>query len=370
MPRSRIKLKQFGVRVNGVLIRRSFASASAARTWQRSQKKVQDDVRAGTASLLSPTLLSVNMFDFLTSRKHMASFQHQEVYAGKYVLTRPAFRDKYVHELKRAHWKELFGPNGELIKVHGLSAASHNRVRAMVHKMYEDARSEYDPPRAVENPIRDIPEIKEPKKQIQILVTRDDIKAYVIAAYEDPLASWGIYVAIKLNTGLRQQNIIPLRWKDWKPSQRLITIREKYTRRGFKPGSKADEDERTAGVNRALELALHAWRSATSFRDDEDFIVCKADGSSMTTHPIWDANNRTLKRAGLPYLSEHKLRHTYATHYLSAGGSIHDLKLNLFHSTITTTEIYSHALASELSRRAGVFETEVPKAISTDIGKG
>lgn len=369
MPKTRVKLRQYGVRVNGVLIRKSFASASAARAWQRAQKQVQDKIRAGLELPIQPTLLSVHSVDFLRSRAHQASYAHQVAWMGKYVLKRPQFHDKYLHELTRPHWKPLFGLSGELVAVHGLSAATHNRIRAMLRKMYEDARREYDPPRTLENPIRDIPDLPEPKKKIPILVTKEEIRKYVIAAYQDPLPSWGIYTAIKLNTGLRQQNIIPLRWKDWRKSERCLHIREKYTRRGFRPGSKSDQDERTSGVNPALETALDSWRKATTRRAPDDFIVGNGKGGFITVHQVWNAHARTLKRAGLPYLSEHKLRHTYATHYLAAGGSIHDLKLNLFHSTITTTEIYAHALQSELSRRAGKFQTEVPAIPAPEKGK-
>lgn len=363
MPRSRIKLKQYAVRVNGVLMRKSFASVTAARAWQREQKKLQDEIRAGIAKYLSPTFLSVHAVDFLNSRKEMSSHAHQVTWMGKYILTRPQFRDKFLHEIGKVAWKGVFGKDGELIRVHKLAAGTHNRIRAMVHKMYEDARREYEPPRATENPIHDIQELEEPKKIIQILATKEEIRKYVISAYQDRLACWGVYAAIKLNTGLRQQNIMPLRWKDWRRGEGVLQIREKYTRRGLKPGHKAGQDERTAGVNPALEMALEAWQQVSPYREREDFIVSNDEGRHITLHQIWDAHDRTLTRAGLPYLSEHKLRHTYATHYLNAGGSIHDLKLNLFHSTVTTTERYTHALSSAMSRRANAFQTEVPALI-------
>lgn len=353
-------MKQYGVRVNGVLIRKSFTRATEARRWQQSQKLIQDEIRSGTNKHLQPILLNIHAVDFLNSRKDQTSHQHQVTWMGKYILMRRRFRDKFLHEITKGMWKEVFGKNGELIQFYKLAPATHNHIRAMVHKMYEDARREYEPPRAIENPVHDIPELPIPKKKIQILGTKEDIRKYVIAAYEDELACWGIYSAIKLNTGLRQQNIIPLRWKDWEPAHGYLHIREKYTRKGFKPGSKSDGDERTSPVNRALTMALEHWKNITRFSRPEDFIVWSPSGQHLTVHRIWDAHDRTLKRAGLSYMSEHKLRHTYATHYLAAGGSIHDLKLNLFHSTITTTEVYSHALESELSRRGSAFQMEVP----------
>lgn len=365
MPKSRVKLRQYGVRINGVLIRKSFASAAEARAWQRAQKDLQDQIRSGSKKHLSPTLLTVHAADWLRARQDMASFGHQETWMGKYLLPRPKFQGKLLNEITKADWKEVFGLHGELCMKHGLSPATHNRIRAMVHRMYEDARREFEPPRATENPIHDIPPLEEAKKKHQILSDREEIRRYIEAAYKDPLqACWGIFVAIKLNTGLRQQNIMPLRWKDWINDGTALHVREKYVRTksftGFLPGSKSGADERITGVNNALRAALDAWRKVSPHPGPEDFIAATADGSFLSQRQLWDANVRSCAAAGLPYLSEHKLRHSFATHYLDAGGNVHDLMQILFHANLTTTQIYVHTLRSHLAKRADVFQTAAP----------
>jgi integrase len=364
------------VRVNGILKRKSFASAAEARRWQRSQKELQDQIRSGAKRHLEPTLLTVHAADFLRSRKGQTSFGHQETWMGKYILARPEVQAKFLHELTKVDWKVVFGPTGELIVKHGLSPATHNRVRSMVHTMYEHARREYEPPRAIDNPIHDIDPLEEPKKKRQILETKEQIRDYIKAAYKDPvLPCWGPYVMTKLNTGLRQQNLIALRWKDW--SGDTLLAREKYVRsktvKGFRPGSKSDADERLVPVNPLLKDALEKWKKATPHAGPEDFIFATPDaparrgghrqrkvGSHVTDKQIWGANKRTCTAAGLPYLSEHKLRHSYASHFLAAGGSMRDLQQNLFHSTITTTEIYSHDVQASLAKRGAVLQIPAP----------
>lgn len=358
---SGLKMKQYSVRVNGVLLRKSFLLASEARKWQREQKIIQDEIRAGTRKFLMPTLLPAHAVDFLRSRKGMASYNHQEIWLGKYILSRAKFRDAYLHELSRENWKEIFGKTGSLILEEKLAPGTHNRIRAMVHTMYEHARREYDPPRATENPIRDIRPLKEPKKKLEVLGTKGEIVRYLRAAYEDWQPGWGIFAMIKLNTGLRQGNIMALRWEDVDLKARCLWIRLKYTRDGLKPGTKADENERSLGINGTLLKALtHAFeeqgRPAGSV-----FVARTTEGERMRDWHVRDCHERTIRRAGLPYISEHKLRHTYATHYLNAGGTIHDLKLNLFHSSITVTEKYAHALASEQTRRASVLQIAAPR---------
>lgn len=361
MPKSTTPMKQYGVRVNGVLVRKSFTSATAARKWQRDQKKVQDDLRSGGKKLFQPTLLAIHAVDFLKSRRDQSSFQHQEIWMGKYILARPTFRDKYLHELTRMNWREIFGDAGELIKTHSLAPATHNRVRSMVRKMYEDARRNYEPPRVLDNPISDIDPLHEPRKKMPVLATQDEMLRYLESAYQDATFGWGIFSMIKLNTGLRQSNLIALRWSDVDLANRVLWVRFKRTRaKGLQRGTKKGQDEQSLGINEALHEALLSHRNRTKFTAPEDWLVTQADGRPFMYWNIQDCHERTIKRAGLDYISEHKLRHTYATHYLRSGGTLHDLKLNLFHSSITVTEKYAQALPQELGRRANQFQVALP----------
>lgn len=381
MPKTKLKGKQFGARVNGVLVRKTFYSAAEARRWQRAQKELQDQIRSGVKRHLNPTLIEVAVADFLRARQSMSSFGHQETWLGKYVLANPAFQGKLLHEISRTDWKKLFGLGGELVTLHDLAPATHNRVRSTIHKLYEFARREYEPPRAIENPIHDIDPLKETRKTPTILETKEDIQAYLEAAYQDPQKCYGIYTLTKLNTGLRQQNLIPLRWKDDLGDS--LRIREKYVRTktftGFRPGSKSGEEERTVGVNELLRKALNEWRAVTPFADDEDFIFATNEvdpkrfgrkqrmaGGHLSDKQVWEANDRTIARAGLKYMSEHKLRHSYATHYLESGGDLRELQRQLFHASSTTTEIYTHDLKSNLAKRAKVFQVGAPSTLRKD----
>ena len=48
------------------------------------------------------------------------------------------------------------------------------------------------------------------------------------------------------------------------------------------------------------------------------------------------------RRAGARRLRFHDTRHTFATHYMRAGGNLYNLKAVLGHSTITLTGRYAH----------------------------
>lgn len=59
-------------------------------------------------------------------------------------------------------------------------------------------------------------------------------------------------------------------------------------------------------------------------------------------------------------LTAHSFRHGFATSYLSAGGTIQELKELMGHSNISTTETYLHCLPQLASRVSSPLDTIIP----------
>lgn len=54
----------------------------------------------------------------------------------------------------------------------------------------------------------------------------------------------------------------------------------------------------------------------------------------------------------MPYISPHKLRHTYATYLLQSGADIETARRMLGHSNISTTSIYVHSTFEQMQKAA------------------
>ena len=170
----------------------------------------------------------------------------------------------------------------------------------------------------------------------------EEVEALLRAVPDDYLASTDrtLYLVAAM-TGLRQGELIALRWMDVDWQAARIRVRRNYTRQAFGT-PKSRRSSRSVPMTDRVAGALESHFQDSAYQADENLVLCHPH----TGHPLDASKLRkrfkaALDRAGLRDIRFHDLRHTFGTHCASAGISLRTLQEWLGHRDFKTTLIYA-----------------------------
>lgn len=179
----------------------------------------------------------------------------------------------------------------------------------------------------------------------------------------DPYAAlWQLALA----TGMRQGEMLGLRWADVDFSQRTVRISGTLIEvegevLGLGP-TKSACGVRVVSIHDGCVRALlrHRERLMAAGLAANEKVFPAEDGGWLQKYVIRRAFLRATKKAGLPVIRFHDLRHTHATILAEAGVSPKTLQTRLGHSSVVMTlERYIHATDEADRLAAATFAESV-----------
>jgi integrase len=170
----------------------------------------------------------------------------------------------------------------------------------------------------------------------------EELEALLRAVPDDYLGALErpIYVAAAM-TGLRQGELLGLRWVDVDWSASRLRVAESVTRGAF-DSPKSHRGRSVPMPDRlAQELEHHVQRSR--WRSDQDLVFAHPlTGRVLDASKLRKRFTQALERAEVHAITFHELRHTFGTQMAAAGAPLRAIQEWMGHADASTTEIYAH----------------------------
>lgn len=194
---------------------------------------------------------------------------------------------------------------------------------------------------------------KVPRKEMKVL-TVGEVNRFLKTAQDDPL--YALYV-VAVASGLRQGELFALKWSDFNKEAGTIQVQRQLQ---WVRGEVQFREPKTARSRRTVELPANVIKVLEKHKEEQasqrlaagdDWHDIGLIFTSRLGTPLHRSNmlQRSfyplLKRAGLPKIRFHDLRHTAATLLFEQGVNSKVVQERLGHSQISMTlDIYSHVL--------------------------
>jgi integrase len=217
----------------------------------------------------------------------------------------------------------------------------------------------------------DAPKVK--KLEMKVF-TAEQARAFLEAAKVERLET---LFRTALSLGCRQGEALGLQWQDVDLEAGILIVRRALQRiDGTLQLVPTKEDKvHTITLPAATVSALAAHRTrqqeerliAGSTWRETDFVFTTASGTPLDARNVIRTFHRILKRAGLPKIRFHDLRHSIATLLLAQGVSPGYVKDLLGHSSVAfTLQTYGHVLAT-VKREVAAKIDEILNPVATSL---
>lgn len=225
--------------------------------------------------------------------------------------------------------------------------------------------------RLVKNPLQYV-EVPRPRRRTHTTWEVEEINRFLhFAKFDNPI--YFVSLKIAIHTGMRRGEVLGLRWSDVNLKEQKISVTQSliYDDEGFRFSDlKTKSSKRLISIDDDLTAELKQYKAQQnqfklalgSEYHDLDLVCCREDGKPIYPRTLAQHFENVIKKAGVPKIRLHDLRHTHATILLKLGENPKVVSERLGHSTVTMTlDTYSHVTPDMQKVTADKFGTALKK---------
>ncbi len=205
------------------------------------------------------------------------------------------------------------------------------------------------------SPAQAIKNLKKPKevhlpysqKEMADKPDLEETSEMTLSAFQNALI-----VELLYQTGMRRAELIELKEVDFSEDQRTMKVLGKRNKERMIPISK----ELAEALNSFMERKIKEERLSP-------YLFCLENGKKLYPKFVYKVVNLYLSTLTTKdKKSPHMLRHTFATHLLNNGAEINSVKEILGHSSLASTQVYTHQDIEVLKK---VLQDNHPREINS-----
>ncbi|MBB1485292.1 site-specific tyrosine recombinase XerD [Oceanospirillum sediminis] len=203
------------------------------------------------------------------------------------------------------------------------------------------------------NPVSLLSGIKQEKKLPGVL-SEDSVDTLLAQPdTDDPVESRDLcMLELLYATGLRVTELVSLRAGQVSLQQGVVRVTGKGQKERLVPMGEIARDQ--------MAFYLNNVRPYLPGSEEPDVLFPSRKGGFMTRQAFWYRVKKYALSAGMAKdISPHQLRHAFATHLLNHGADLRSVQLLLGHSSVSTTQIYTHVANYRLKQ---LYQQHHPRA--------
>lgn len=176
-------------------------------------------------------------------------------------------------------------------------------------------------------------------------------------------------ITFDLFSGLRRGELLGLKWEDIDMDARTLTVQRTLNylpQKGVYVDSPKSTTSRRplhlSGTAVALLLEQQAWQNDRRAElgdtwTETGYVFTTDDGNTIFPTSVTTWFREFIRGTGLPYVSVHSLRHTFASLQISDGVPLVVVSRQLGHAKASTTaNIYAHVIAEAEAKADQTFD--------------